>query len=92
MADKILLSVKLPATGQSYEFRVPYDLTVEQSARLISSIFARTEAARYDASQDVDLMLLDGTELAGSQLNPNETIGALVEQGALVNGSHLALT
>lgn len=90
MADKILLSVKLPATGRSYEFRVPYDLTVEQCARLVSSILDRAEPARYDASWGVDLMLLDGPG-AGGQLNPNETIRALVEQGALVNGSHLAL-
>lgn len=91
MRDKVLLSVKLPATGANYEFRVPFDLTVEQSARLMSQVLAHREPARYAASEDVDLMFLDGDALAGNQLNPNETMRALVEQGALVDGSHVAL-
>lgn len=91
MTDKVLLSVTLPATGRSYEFRVPLCLTVEVAARLMSGILATTESALYEASDDVDLMYLDELPVRGGQLNPNETIRALVEQGALVDGSHLAL-
>jgi hypothetical protein len=41
MHDKVLLSVKLPATGGLYEFRVPFDLTVDQAVRLISQVLGR---------------------------------------------------
>ncbi len=90
MHDKVLLSVKLPATGGLYEFRVPFDLTVDQAARLISQVLGRREPSRYDSSGAVDLMLLDEGG-AGGQLNPNETVRALVEQGTLADGSHVAL-
>ncbi|ERL09819.1 hypothetical protein [Olsenella profusa] len=90
MQDKLLLEVKLPATGAWYEFRVPLDLTVEQSARLVSQIVARCESARYEASDDVDLMYCDAP-YAGQQLNPNELVRVLVGKGALVDGSHVAL-
>lgn len=91
MRGKILLSIKLPATQKSYEFRAPLDLTVEQTARLASTILSQREPARYSASDEVDLMLCGNGAGAGGQLNPNETLRALAEQGVLVNGSPLAL-
>lgn len=87
---KVLLSVRIAATQDSWEFRVPLDLTVEQGARLVSQLVAQRVPALYEASPDVDLMLLAG-QGAGGQLNPNETFAALVGQGVLVDGSPVAL-
>lgn len=92
MKNKILLSVKLPASCREYEFRVPLDSTVDQSAKLISRLVASREPARYEESEGVDLVLLGSPEDGGGrELNPNETFRALANQGVLVDGSHLAL-
>lgn len=92
MRDKVLVSVLLPATDKHYELRVPYDLTVEQAAGLISRVLASSEPARYCAQDGADLMLVgQGVAGSGDQLNPNETFRALVEQGVLGDGSALAL-
>lgn len=93
MRDKLLLSVLLPATQRTYEFRVPLDLTVEQAASLVSQLLGRREGASYQAAKGVDLMLCDAHgPQTGEELNPNETFRALVEQGVLVEGSTVALT
>ena len=92
MKDKVLLEVLLPATGDVYEFRVPFDLTVEMAARLMARVLASREPARYEASDEVDLMLCAGAGAhEGEELNPNETIRALVNQGVLVDGTPVAL-
>ena len=44
MKDKVLLNVLLPATGRRYEFRVPYDMTVEDAARMISELLLPASA------------------------------------------------
>ncbi|MGN0034716.1 MAG: hypothetical protein ACI364_03190 [Coriobacteriales bacterium] len=92
MKNKILLSVKLPASGRTYEFRVPLDSTVDQSAKLISHLIASCEPARYEESDGADLVLLGTAEEGGGrELNPNETFRALANQGVLVDGSRIAL-
>lgn len=92
MKDKVLLEVLLPATGSVYEFRVPYDLTVETAARLMARVLASREPAQYEASDEVDLMLRASAGAhEGEELNPNETIRALVAQGMLVDGTPVAL-
>lgn len=92
MKDKVLLEVQLPATGIEYEFRVPYDLTVDQASGLIANVLARREPVRFEApAGGSDLMLRGNVEGAGNTLNPNETIRALVEQGVLVDGSLVSL-
>ena len=90
MRNKVLLRVFLPATQKSYEFRVPLDLQVEDGARLISRILSSRDPVRYEASEDVDLMMLDGDE-AGAILSPRETFKWYVQHEWLVDGSHLAL-
>lgn len=91
MKDKVLLNVLLPATGRSYEFRVPFDLTVDEASQLMARILASQESERYAADGTADLMVVGNVPAAGEQLNPNETFRALVEQGALVDGSAVAL-
>ena len=92
MKDKVLLEVLLPATGDVNEFRVPFDLTVEMAARLMARVLASRGPARYEASDEVDLMLRAGAGAhEGEELNPNETIRALVNQGVLVDGTPVAL-
>ena len=88
--DKMLISVRLPATLQNYEFLMPLDLTVEEGARLVAHILAARESACYEASPDVDLMRLDGAAI-GSVINPKETFRNLLLEQALVNGSTLML-
>lgn len=90
MRNKILLNVFLPATQQSYEFRVPLDLTVEEGSYLISRILSTRDPVRYAASEDVDLMMLDG-ENAGAVLSPRESFKWYVERDQLMDGSALAL-
>lgn len=90
MRNKVLLNVFLPATQKSYEFRVPLDLTVEEGSRLISRILSTRDSVRYEASEDVDLMMLDGRD-AGAVLSPRETFKWYLERNQLVDGSSLAL-
>ncbi len=88
----MLLDVLLPATGETYEFRVPFDLTVEQASGLMAQMLAQREPARYTAPCGCDLMVAErGSVSAGNQLNPNEAFRALVEQGVLGDGSSVAL-
>lgn len=92
MNDKVLLNVFLPATQRSYEFRVPYDMTVDESVDLIGNILASREPARYTNNGEADLILMDQGELGvGVTLNPNETLRALVEQQTLFNGSRVII-
>lgn len=92
MTGKLLLSVKLPAADRAFEVRVPLDMTVDEAAKLISSLLARREPACYEATPGADLMLCAPFSPApGEELNPNETFRALVEQGMLVDGSAVAL-
>lgn len=91
MKDKVLLNVLLPATRETYEFRVPLDMTVETACGLMSKMLAAKEPARYEATGDADLMLCGDVEGSGGELNPNETFRALVEAGVLVDGSPVAL-
>lgn len=90
MSDKLLVAVRLPATMEDYEFLIPYDLRVEDAARLTSRMLAAREIARYEASLDVDFMYLTGKD-AGTVVNPKETFRNLVLKGDLVNGSGLML-
>ena len=92
MRGKVLLEVLLPATGQEYEFRVPYDLTIDMAARLMADVLSRREPARFEApAGGSDLMLRGSVDGAGDTLNPNESVRALVERGVLVDGSTVAL-
>ena len=90
MRDKVLLEVLLPATGRRYEFRMPFDITVEEGARLVSRILSAREPLRYEQSAEVDLMLMDGAS-AGRLLNPKETFRGLVLGDVLVDGSAVML-
>ena len=90
MRNKVLLNVFLPATQKSYEFRVPLDLTVEDGSRLISRILSTRDSVRYASSEDVDLMMLDGSN-SGAILSPRETFKWYVEHNQIVDGSSLAL-
>ena len=90
MKNKELLNVTLPATQQTYEFRVPVDLTVEEGARLMSRILATRDQVRYAASDEVDLMLLSG-DGAGAILNPKETFKFYVGHGQMMDGSPVVL-
>lgn len=92
MKDKVCLSVLLPATQATYEFRVPFDATVDEATQLMASILAAREPARFETHGDADLMLCGSVQEGGGQeLNPNETFRALVSQGVLTDGSPVAL-
>lgn len=90
MKDKVNIRVLLPATSGRYEFRMPFDITVEQGAQLVSRILATREPARYAASAEADLMYLDGTRV-GELANPKETFRGLVLAGDVVEGSEFML-
>lgn len=91
MKDKVLLEVLLPATQVVYEFRIPFDLTVNEASALMSRVLAQREPLRYEITGGVDLMLRGEGVGAGDALNPNETIRALVERGVLSDGCRVAL-
>ena len=90
LKDKLLIQIRLPATQGEYQFRVPYDLTVEEASRLMARILAARESAQYEATDDVDLMHLEG-EGMGEILNPKETFRSLLLSEQLVEGSRLML-
>ena len=48
MKDKVLLEVLLPATQVVYEFRIPFDLTVNEASALMSRVLAQREPLRYE--------------------------------------------
>lgn len=91
MKGKVLLEVLLPATQAEYEFRVPFDLTVDEAAGLMARVLAQREPLRYEVTGGVDLMLRGTAPGAGDALNPNETVRALVERGVLSDGCKVAL-
>lgn len=91
MNEYIILNVLLPATGKSYEFRVPEESTVEESIRLISTILASVESEFYEDSQESDLVIRQPGDTQGVMLNPKESYRNLVKQGLLTNGARLML-
>lgn len=92
MKDKVLLNVLLPATGRRYEFRVPYDMTVEDAARMISELLASREREVYEANPQADLAIIDpASNAAGDMLSPCDLIRALVENDVLVDGTLAAV-
>lgn len=90
MKNKLLVRIKLPATGDSHEFLLPHDLTVSQCAALVSRMLSAREPGRYEASSDAELMYLEGAS-SGTIINPRETVRSLMLQGFLVEGSRLML-
>lgn len=92
MKDKVLLNVLLPATGRRYEFRVPYDMTVEDAARMISELLASREREVYEANPQADLAIIDpASNVAGDMLSPCDLIRVLVENDVLVDGTLVAV-
>lgn len=90
MKDKILLKVLLPANQQTYEFRVPFDLSVAQGAQLMARIVAAQDAARYCAPQECSLMFCEGPS-SGELLEEGVVFGFLAASNLLVDGTLLAL-
>lgn len=90
MRDKVRITVLLPATRERYEFLMPFDITVECGARLASRILALRESNRYEASEEVDLVVLEGDE-AGEILNPKDTFRNLVLADRIVDGTAVML-
>lgn len=90
MRNRLLLKVLLPANQATYDFRVSCDVTVSQGSRLMSHILGTRERPRYCASNECELMLMEGTS-SGCLLNPNMTFAQLMADECLVNGSLVAL-
>ena len=90
MKDKLLLSVRLPATLERYQLLMPYDLLVKEGANLAARILANREQTRYEATSEVELMYLEGPT-SGELINPNETFRSLMLQRMLVEGSEVML-
>jgi len=90
MKDKLFLRVKLPATLEFYEFRMPYDMSVEEGVQLTARILAARESTRYEVAADAEFMYLEGAS-AGVIINPKETFRSLLLQGRLVEGSEVML-
>lgn len=88
MKDKVLLDVVLPATQKHYEVRVPYDITVEDAARMISGLLASQAPGIYDEQHDADLIIIDqASKQVGDILSPREVIRTLVENEVLLDGT-----
>jgi hypothetical protein len=92
MTGKVMLGVQLPSGTGRFEVRVPLDMTVDEAASLISQLLSSQMHGLYEPRSDAGLMVCDaGRAMPGEQLNPNETLFALVEQGVLVEGSWVAI-
>ena len=90
MNRKVLVSVLLPATQRSYEFRVPLELDMGQVADLMAAILEARERTRYAAPPHAGLMALEG-EHVGLPYKDNELVGDLVAQEEIADGQPLAL-
>lgn len=90
MTGKVLLLVRLPSTGRTYEMRVSWDLTVCQATGLVSSILADRERGRHLPRSDEAFMLIEGEE-AGMLLDGDALIRDFVSDGTIADGSAVAL-
>lgn len=83
MKNKILLSVKLPATRDVYDFWVPADMTLHDATVLIGELLEAREGDRFSASETTALMAQE----SGDLLDHNLTLESL----GFVNGIRLVL-
>ena len=61
--DKTLVSVLLPATGKSYDFWVPNDMSMREATTLISEAMQIAEPSFYKRSADAALMYIATGEI-----------------------------
>ncbi|MDR2109582.1 MAG: hypothetical protein LBP28_09040 [Coriobacteriales bacterium] len=80
---KILLSVFLPATGNSYDIWTPKDIMVYEATALIAQILAEKEPRYFQPTNTI--ALYDG--VSGNELRADAFVGAL----GLHNGAGLIL-
>ena len=90
MREKLLLNVYLAATLKTYEFLVPYDLTVGEVANLVARLLESKAGPYFLAPTSAGLMLL-GCDDAGRLLGGSETVRNYARAGVLVNGRCVAL-
>ena len=90
MREKVNLYVRLPATQDTYEFRVPYDMDVSTAASLMARLLVTKETGRFVPPSFAHLMCLEG-EWAGRLLDGSSMIRSLVLEGILSDGLFLAL-
>lgn len=90
MRDKVCLYVRVAATQEYYEFRIPYDLAVADVAALVSRLLQKRLGRRFAAAESPRLMGLDGSG-AGELLDSDVLVRTLVARGELLDGSRVAL-
>jgi hypothetical protein len=90
MREKLLLNVYLAATLKTYEFLVPYDLTVGEAANLMARLLESKAGPYFSAPASAGIMLL-GCDDAGRLLGEGEPVRDYVSAGVLVNGRCVAL-
>jgi len=88
--DKVLVKVRLAATLDVYEFRVPYDMRVGQATRLIERMLENRVGPLYEATGRARLMYADGAR-AGTLIESSASVRSLVAHDELVDGCNLAL-
>lgn len=92
MKSKVELRVIFAPTHDEYVVWIPLDLTVAQTASLVSRLLERREPALWKATGEEDLVLCErGSESDGELLNPNETVRALEANQTIANGTRVAL-
>jgi hypothetical protein len=90
MKNKVLVRVRLAATCDAYEFRIPFDLIVGQAAQLMERMLESRVGPLYEATGGACLMYADGAR-AGTLLDSAASVRTLVAHDELVDGCSLAL-
>lgn len=83
MNDKVLLSVKLPATGKSYDFWVPIDMSMGSVSRLVCEAMQNIEPDFYLATENSTLMYVR----TGQIQDPSAVVGEI----GFANGDRFVL-
>ncbi len=88
MSDAVLLSVRVPPDRTWREFSVSHALTVEETVQLIARLSSSAFEGCPPIRPQAELMLAGG-EQVGKLLERAATIGELVAQGVLSEGTEL---
>lgn len=88
MTDAVLLSLRMPPDRIWHEFLVSGSLTVGEAVSLVARLASAAPESCPPVHERAELMLASG-EGAGMLLDREATVGELVAQGVLAEGSEL---
>lgn len=83
MTDKVLYSILLPASNNTFELWIPNELTVNEATQLAARILEEQESREFKTDRSTALYL----KSSGVELDTNKHMG----EYEFVNGTQLVL-